>query len=102
MWSSSSDPTDNYIQLVEASPISSSYLSVTTQTPFRKTVQIKGETEFGNYNSLSLDITICGNEVLTSKPLSSNLTKLLFNLNDVFSIAKSTYDLWFEVTNADH
>jgi hypothetical protein len=75
---------------------------MTISTPFKKTVQIKGQSEFGNFNYLSLDLIICGNEVLDAQILPSSVNKLVFDLGDSFTITKSTYIYWFELSNADH
>ena len=65
-------------------------------------IQIKGESEFGNFEFLSLDVIICGNELLDAEILSSSVNKLVFDLGDSFTITKSTYINWFELSNADH
>ena len=75
---------------------------MTIISPFKKTVQIKGQTEFGNFNYLSLDVIICGNEILNAEILPSSVNKLVFDLGDSFMVTKDTYTNWFVLSNADH
>ena len=72
---------------------------MTINSPFKKTVQIKGETEYGNFNYLNLDVIICGNEILDAEILPSSVSKLVFDLGDSFAINKDTYTNWFVLSN---
>ena len=94
--------SDSSIQLNDGDTVSSSSLTVSTSSPFKKAVQVKGESQYGNFNYLTLDIIVCGNELLVPMSLSSSTNQLVFDLNESHAVPKSTYTQWFVLSNSDH
>ena len=87
-----------YFILNDGNDISKVDLSVRLNVPFRATTFLKAETAAGIFNYVEIEVIVCGNELLSAKPIPSDSLSFPIDPGSSFSLDQTTLEGYFSMS----